>query len=293
MTIKRTYQAVLTALFAAVTAAPTAYAYDETAIYEQISQLDWIQESGLQDVSTTNATYDLKDTEVMLNGSDAARFLELTQGTDNWDDTAFLTMTVAGRMSDSFVIYSHQPIGYIDDNDWESVDAERMMSQVKSAQRERNEERTAQGYPTLEVLGWEQTPQYDETLDAAYWAMQIGSSDGQLTINATALKLSRDGFTRITWVGTPEQFTDSHSTLVTASNAYQFNEGAQYADFSEGDKVAGVGLAALATGLMTGKGWTKKAGAGILALILVFLKKAWFIILLPLAFIKKIFTKNK
>ena len=195
-------------------------------------------------------------------------------------------------MKDSFVVYSHQPIGYIDDSDWSSLDPDAILATIREKQETSNTERAEAGYSTLTVLGWQEPPQYVSELDVAYWALLVENNQGKRTINAVALKLARDGFTRVTWVGDPSQFQGAQSTLVTASSAYHFNEGAQYADYTQGDKVAGVGLAGLATGLLTGKGWAQKAGVGVLALILAFFKKAWLLLLLPLAFVKKLLHKK-
>ncbi|MBK8197809.1 MAG: DUF2167 domain-containing protein [Acidobacteria bacterium] len=58
-----------------------------------------------------------------------------------------------------------------------------------------------------------------------------------------------------------------------------FNAGQTYSDFQEGDKTAGYGVAALIAG---GAGVAVLKKTGLLAILLVFLKKAW--ILIPIVF---------
>lgn len=75
-------------------------------------------------------------------------------------------------------------------------------------------------------------------------------------------------------------------------DAYQPKAQQAYFDFQDGDKVAAVGaLGVLAT--LVGVKYGKTAATGFVAILLLFLKKAWFVLLLPLIFLKKFFTSKK
>lgn len=270
-----------------------AYPTNQDQALEKIWELNWKQEPGRHELESINAVYNLGNDEQLLVGSQAEKFMQLTQGDSDWGDIALLTMAFSGPMAGSFVTYSHQPIGYVEDDDWSSLDADGILESLRIAQAESNERRAAAGYATLEVVGWADEPTYNRDADAAYWAVELKDSEGGTTINATALKLSRDGFTNITWAGTADQFAGASEVLVASSDSYQFQPGAQYADYRSGDALAGIGLAALATGIVTGKGWSKTAGAGLIALLLAFAKKLWFLLLLPLVWIGKLFKRPR
>jgi uncharacterized membrane-anchored protein len=267
------------------------WAFDEDRMIEKIQQLNWKQKPGQHELTAINAVYSLDESEWLLTGAQAGKFLELTQGDSGWGEVDLLTMTMSGPMNGAFVIYTHQPIGYVEDEDWSSLDSDSILETLRQGQAESNERRAAAGYPTLEVVGWADRPTYNEGADAAYWAVELRDSSGETTINATALKLSRDGFTNITWVGSAEQFSSANEVLLASSDAYQFVDGARYADFRSGDALAGIGLAALATGIVTGKGWSKAAGAGLIAVLVALAKKFWFLLILPFLWLGRLFRK--
>ena len=65
---------------------------------------------------------------------------------------------------------------------------------------------------------------------------------------------------------------------------HSFDAGFLYADYEQGNKMAGFGLAslvALTAGSKNGKG----VAAGLMATLLIFAKKLWFIIFLPFVFL--------
>lgn len=97
----------------------------------------------------------------------------------------------------------------------------------------------------------------------------------------------------MTWVGTPTQF-HGEQTLAGIGEALSFQSGYRYADYSEGDAMAGVGLAALVTGIATGQGWKKTATTGLIATLIAFAKNLWWLVLLPFFWLgKKLFHRGK
>ena len=107
------------------------------------------------------------------------------------------------------------------------------------------------------------------------------------------MKLGRKGFSKLIWVGEAEQFNSSENLLREALNNHKFEKGFRYADYSSGDKIAAFGLASLVAVTAGSKGG-KGVVAGILAMVLIFAKKLWFLIFLPFVFawkwIKGLFT---
>ncbi len=103
----------------------------------------------------------------------------------------------------------------------------------------------------------------------------------------------RKGYSKIIWIGEADQFSSSENLLREALNDHKFEKGFRYADYSVGDRIAAFGLASLVAvtaGSKSGKGVV----AGILATLLIFAKKLWFLIFLPFVFgwkrIKRLFT---
>lgn len=272
---------------------PATAAIDEAEIIRQVQALDWIAGPNAQEIAEIDATYQLEPTEVMAVGGDARRYLELTQGASGWEDINFLTIRESSTGAYLQTFYAHFDVGYIEDGDWSQVDHGDLLASIRDATAEQNRQRAANGYPTVHVDSWAQPPQYDRDRNMVFWAINVSESGGGRVVNATALKLSRDGFTRVTWVGAPSDFHGA-TTLASLGSAFRFNPGHRYADFSAGDAVAGVGLAVLATRIAGGKGWQKAAGAGLIAVVVAFAKKLWWLVVLPFLWVGgKLFRRER
>ena len=257
-----------------------------------IVELDWQETPGSYALPATNSRYELSHEEILLVGSEARDFMDLSQGVTGWDDVEAVVYTVEGRGRDSWLTVEYYDIGYVRDDDWQELDSDQIYNELLAATEASNEERRANGYPTLELTGWVEYPYYDEASDTAYWALKAVDSAGEETVNAVALKLGRHGYSAITWVGEPRQFTRAEETLRPAIRNYSFDDGFRYADFREGDVVAAVGLGTLAYAMATGNKTTKAAAAGIFAVIAALAKKFWFLLLAPFVFLGKLFRRS-
>jgi uncharacterized membrane-anchored protein len=182
--------------------------------------------------------------------------------------------------------FTHVPMGYVRADDWHEIQPQELLESIRAGTEQDNVERRIKGMATLQVLGWVQEPVYDPRSNTTYWALKATDGSGQF-VNATALKLSRDGFTRVNWMGSPELFLNARTALDPALSRYSFDPGWRYADFKAGDAVAAVGLAALTRQMLTGKpgkAAASTAGAGLLAIVAAFAKKLWLLIILPFVF---------
>jgi len=227
-----------------------------------------------------NQGYDLSDGWMILNGEEARKFLFYTNGADTFRDVS------AVALSDDLsyqLIFSYFDEGYIDDSDWEKLDADALMEGVIESTVEANKTRAANGVSELNVRGWVQEPTYDRERDVALYVIKA-DSDGESIFNSVALKLGREGFTRITLVGPSDSPQQSSETLTAALDSHSFDDGFLYSDYEPGNRMAGIGLAslvALTAGSKNGKG----IAAGLMATLLIFAKKLWFVIFLPFIFL--------
>ena len=72
----------------------------------------------------------------------------------------------------------------------------------------------------------------------------------------------------------PDKLNETLPTFRNLLAGYSFNTGQNYAEYRKGDKVAKYGLAAL----VVGGGAVAAAKLGLLAPLILILKKAWFLI---------------
>lgn len=276
----RSATAVLSALFMAFTtdAAADQGPYPETreALDAEYAKLQWVDEPGSYPLSRSSSRVSLSQGRSLILGGEAERLLFLMNGRE----FPLTEAVLVDHESNVFVTFEFFDEGFVSDEDWSDVDPAAFLDSIREGTEAGNEERVKYGISPMHVRGWLREPSYDEATNTVSWAIEFDEGD-DVTVNATALKLSRHGYEELTWVGSSEQYAELGSFLNTALADHAFDEGHRYADFQEGDKVATYGIAALvaaAVGAKLGKGII----ATIIAFALVFLKKGWIVIVVAL-----------
>lgn len=165
---------------------------------------------------------------------------------------------------DWFVVFEWDPSGYVKDDDKDKLDASALLESLKEGTRQANEERRERGLPTLEIVGWEVAPHYDDTTKNLEWATRAQGPDGSLVVNHNTRILGRRGVMEATLVVSPEQLQAALPEAKRLMAGYGFTSGNRYAEFVQGDKVAEYGLAAL----ILGGGAAAAAKSGLLAKLL-------------------------
>lgn len=252
------------------------YPETEEALEAEYAKLKWVEEPGTHDLPKSGSSVSFESGRSMLIGADAERVLFLMNGREFPYTEAVLYDDESGV----FVTLEYTDEGYVKDEDWTDVDPAQFLESIREGTKAGNEERAKYGIAPMHVRGWIQEPTYDAGGNTVSWAIEFDDGD-DVTVNATALKLSRYGYEEFTWVGSGEQYEQLGGLLRTALTDHAFKEGQRYADYQDGDKVATYGIAALvaaAAGAKLGKGVI----AAIIGFAVVFLKKGWIVILVAL-----------
>jgi uncharacterized membrane-anchored protein len=187
------------------------------------------------------------------------------------------------------IVAKFEPSGFIKDDDAQKWDVEEMFTSLKDGTEAANEERRAQGFPELEIVGWVEKPNYSAATHRLIWSMsarQKGALAGEpMSINYNTYALGREGFVSlnlITALDTVEKEKHHAQTLLAALD---YGDGKRYTDFDAStDKVAEYGLAALVGGLAAKK-------LGMFALMAGLFAKFGKVILLGGAGLATVFAK--
>jgi uncharacterized membrane-anchored protein len=224
------------------------------------------------------AAIDLPDGYEFLEATDTQTILELFENPVSGAELGLIAP--AGRNFEWFVVFEFDDIGYVKDDEKDQLDADAMLQAMREGTRQSNIERRQRGWATMEVIGWEQPPHYDERTHNLEWAIRA-ESDGELIVNYNTRILGRKGVMDVSLVVDPEDLASVLPEFKKLLSRYTFVEGEKYAEFKAGDKVAQYGLTALVTG-----------GAAAVALKTGLLQKLWkFIVIGAIAvgaFFKKI-----
>lgn len=179
------------------------------------------------------------------------------------------------------VVMEYVDAGYIKDDEAKTWNVDELLNSYRQGTEEANKDRAERGFPQLEVTGWVEKPDYDETSRRLVWSMSVKhkgaqESDGQ-SVNYNTYALGRDGYISLNLVTDLKAINRLKPVATELLAALQYNAGKSYADFNEStDKVAEYGLAALVGGVVAKK-------LGLLALGAAFFAKFAKIILVALA----------
>jgi len=187
------------------------------------------------------------------------------------------------------VTIEYQEDGYVSDENAEEIDYTELLTTMQENIEESNKERKAQGYEAIHLIGWAASPYYDKTSHKLHWAqeLQFGSQSNN-TLNYNIRVLGRKGVLILNFIAGMDQLSMIDEQIDTVLDIAEFNEGSRYTDFNPDiDKVAAYGIGALIAGKVAAK-------LGILATILLMLKKFWILAALGIGgFFKKLFGKKE
>lgn len=184
---------------------------------------------------------------------------------------------VAPANENWFAVFEFDDVGYVKDDEKDSLDSEALLESIKQGTEAGNKERLRRGWPIMTIVGWEQPPRYSEISHNLEWAVRA-QSEGLPVINHNTRLLGRGGVMEVTLVTDPATLTETLPKFKKMLEGFEFNSGHRYAEFRAGDRTAAYGL----TGLIVGGGtaalvktgafkWIWKAlvaaGIGVAALV--------------------------
>ena len=265
-------------------AAPTPSPIEESA---DIPGVKWQKGPSQGDLGTV-AQVRVPAGYVFADGKDTRLIMEANHNPVSGRELGF----VAPAGEDWFAVFEFDDVGYVRDDEKNSLDADALLQSIKAGTDAGNQERLRHGWSTMTIIGWEQKPHYDESSHNLEWAIR-GESDGQPVINYNTRLLGRQGVMEVTLVASPTELSETLPKFKTMLAGFDFDSGQRYSEFRAGDKIAEYGLTGLIAGGTTAvlvksgalKWLWKLLVAGGLALS-AFLKKL-------LASIKRLFSKGK
>ncbi|HEX8830358.1 MAG TPA: DUF2167 domain-containing protein, partial [Longimicrobium sp.] len=158
------------------------------------------------------------------------------------------------------VVVTYQDDGFVKDDDASKIDYDELLRQMQQDTRERNAERTKQGYGALELVGWAARPRYDPATHKLYWARELAETGSDVrALNYDVRVLGRRGVLSLNAVAPMSMLPGIERDMQGVLGFVDFNDGHRYADFTGGDKVAAYGIGALVAGTVAAKAGFFKA----------------------------------
>jgi uncharacterized membrane-anchored protein len=192
--------------------------------------------------------------------------------TGNIPDENELGVLKPAESDDWFVVFTYDDIGHVKDDERDSLDADAILKSIQQGTEAGNEVRRERGMRELAVTGWARPPAYDPKTNNLCWATKLVlKEDPQAeNVNYQTRLLGRTGVMNVTLVCDTDKLDSTVPVLENMLGHYEFKDGQKYAEWTEGDKLATVGL----TGLIAGGAAVVAVKSGLFAKLLGALAKA-------------------
>ena len=170
--------------------------------------------------------------------------------------------------------------GYVSLKDWKDIDSDKFLKEMNdNAEQE------------ITNVNWVFEPKIHENKNITY-SYEISWKNGEKTLETKILSLGRNGYNDIAVVKKIDKdfnSSDFEDFALEFANSVSFKDGFKHTDYKSGDKTAAVGIGGLVAGTLGVKALAK---AGVIAKLLAFAVKFWWVLLAPLVFLGSLFNKK-
>jgi uncharacterized membrane-anchored protein len=247
--------------------------------WENFEGVSWQKGPSLGDLGM-NAQVKVPEGFVFAGAADTRTIMEANHNPLTGKEMGF----VAPAGEDWFAVFEFDDVGYVKDDEKDSLDANALLKSIREGTEAGNQERVKRGWPTMTILGWETPPRYNETTHNLEWAISA-TSEGSPVVNHNTRMLGRGGVMEVTLVTNPATLKDTLPKFRAMLAGFEFKTGHKYAEFRSGDRTAAYGL----TGLIVGGGTVALVKTGAFKWIWKALVAAGVGVA---ALLKKIFSRN-
>jgi len=109
---------------------------------------------------------------------------------------------VAPAGEDWYAVFEFDDVGYVKDDEKDSLDQNALLDSIKQGTEAGNKERLRRGWPTMTIIGWETPPRYNDITHNLEWAIRA-QSEGSPVVNHNTRVLGRGGVMEVTLVTDP------------------------------------------------------------------------------------------
>ena len=212
---------------------------------QEFPEIEWVEGPAIVDLGDV-AEIELGDDYVFLDGEDTREVLEYM---GEADPLAVGAVASKNESQDWSIIFSYNPIGYVKEDEKESLDSQAILQSIKEANEEANKMRIERGFLPLNVIDWYEEPHYDADSHNLVWTLLCEEADTQIQIvNYNIRLLGRHGVMQVILVSDPATLATTRAYLDDIIAHFSWKRGESYGEWVAGDKVAEIGLTALIIG---------------------------------------------
>ncbi len=264
--------------------------FNQTPTIVRAQEYEYAPVDFVESIKVTRGTLSPLSTEgFYLNDKDACHLLTTDMGWEK-EECPYVDKYVFRVIPavDSIIFRIPNSEGYVEFEDWENKDRDDEINEIWELLEESLEAQSKKLGISIKAERWHVYPTLDKEKGVMYYATLLNWG-GDPILNIDVTKFDRKGYVNFTVIPDETISTEETKALVLdLLPLYAVEKENKYTAFITGDKVAAagvVGVLATLVGVKYGKG----AAAGLIAILLLIAKKAWFLLLIPFIFLKKFF----
>lgn len=247
--------------------------------FAQDEESSWVDGPATVDIGDNLAELDFDEAYSFTGAEETQMIMEMM---GNQIDGSEVGMLIPSADDESwFLIFEYDESGYIPDDEKDELDADAILSAISEGTEAANEYRVERGFTPIHVSGWYNEPFYDDQTNNLTWSILAESEEEygvNESVNHNVRILGRGGYMSVVLVADPADLERLIPEAQTILSGFSYKSGNKYAEYVQGDKLAGYGLTALVAG---GVG-AAAAKTGLLQLIF---KNIKFVLIAALAFL--------
>ena len=235
----------------------------------ELPQPKWVVGPAVVDLGKNLAELSISENYIFAGAEDTKKIMEYMGNPRTNNEIGYVAPN--DETSKWFIVFDYLPIGYVKDDEKDSIDTDAIFKSLKQGTEKANKIREKNGYSPLIMKGWHSEPYYDADTHNLTWTL-LAEQDGVDLVNHNVRILGRHGYISVVLVADVPTLSACRPQLDEIVSNIAYKQGKSYAEFVQGDKVAKYGLTALIAG-----------GAAATATkfgLFKFLAKAWKIVLI-------------
>jgi uncharacterized membrane-anchored protein len=211
----------------------------------ELPQPKWVVGPAVVDLGKNLAELSINEKYIFAGAEDTREIMEYMGNPPTNNEIGYITPNA--ETANWFVVFDYLPIGYVKDDEKDSIDSDAILKVIKKGTENANKIREKNGFAPLIIKGWQSEPYYDEDTHNLTWTI-LAEQNGAELVNHNVRVLGRHGYISLVMVSDVATLNTCRTQLDEIVSNISYKQGKSYAEFVPGDKIAKYGLTALIAG---------------------------------------------
>lgn len=206
---------------------------------------EWVIGPAVVDLGKDLAELSINENYIFADSEDTKKIMEYMGNPLTNNEIGFIAPNDATQKW--FIVFDYLPIGYVRDDEKDSIDSDAILKAIKEGTQQANKIREKNGFAPLIIKSWQNKPYYDANTHNLTWTL-LAEQDGAELVNHNVRILGRHGYISVVLVTDVPTLSACRAQLDEIVSDITYKQGKSYAEYVQGDQVAKYGLTALIAG---------------------------------------------